>query len=132
MPLPEVCTMRSENFLASLRHAIAGIVASWRTQRNLRIQLAAAVAVVVAACACRITRIEWAILLMTIGSVIAAEMLNTAIEAIVDLASPEYHPLAKQAKDASAGCVLVLAITSIGVGLAILGPPLWALLMRIA
>jgi diacylglycerol kinase len=66
----------------------------------------------------------WAILMLTIGTVLVAEMLNTALEALVDLASPEYHPLAKNVKDLAAGSVLLWAIVAVIVGLVILGPPL--------
>ena len=69
-------------------------------------------------------------LLLTIASVLILEGLNTALEAAVDLASPELHPLAKIAKDVTAGMVLIAAIASVGVGLIILGPPLWARLIH--
>jgi len=69
--------------------------------------------------------LSWASLTLTIGSVLVAELLNTAAETLVDLVSPEYHPLAKRAKDMMAGAVLVMAITSVVVGLCVLGPPLW-------
>jgi diacylglycerol kinase len=69
---------------------------------------------------------DWAILVLTIAMVFTAEFINTAIEAILDLASPTYHPLAKVGKDVGAGAVLVAALAAIVVGLLILGPPLWA------
>ena len=72
---------------------------------------------------------DWAVLALTIGVVLAVEVGNTAIEALVDLASPDTHPLAKVAKDAAAGAVLILALAAVVVGLTILGPPLWARLM---
>ena len=67
---------------------------------------------------------EWAILAVTIGLVLSAEMFNTVVEALVDLTSPDFHPLAKIAKDAAAGGVLLLAITGVIVGLFVLGPNL--------
>ena len=67
---------------------------------------------------------DWAVLLLTIVVVWAAEVFNTAIENVVDLASPEQHPLAKTSKDISAAGVLLTALTSIVIGLLILGPPL--------
>ena len=73
-----------------------------------------------------IGRAEWAVLVLTIAGVLVLEALNTAIEAIVDLASPRYHPLARAAKDVAAGMVLLSAIAAVVVGLLILGPPLWA------
>jgi diacylglycerol kinase len=68
---------------------------------------------------------DWAILLLTIALVWTAEFINTALEAVVDLASPQQHPLAKVGKDVGAAAVLIAALTSILIGLLILGPPLW-------
>jgi len=68
---------------------------------------------------------DFAIIIVTITLVWAAELTNTAIEAAIDLASPDRHPLAKAGKDAAAGAVLVTAIGAILIGLLILGPPLW-------
>jgi diacylglycerol kinase len=73
-----------------------------------------------------LSRIEWAILALAMGLVWIAEFFNTALEAVVDLASPDIHPLAKVSKDVGAAAVLIAAITSVVVGLLILGPPLWA------
>lgn len=70
---------------------------------------------------------DWAVLLLTIALVWTAEFINTALEAVVDLASPQHHPLAKVGKDVGAAAVLIAALTSILVGLLILGPPLWKL-----
>jgi diacylglycerol kinase len=67
---------------------------------------------------------DWAVLLLTIALVWTAEFINTALEAVVDLASPQQHPLAKVGKDVGAAAVLIAALTSILVGLLILGPPL--------
>lgn len=77
----------------------------------------------------RISRVEWAVLIFTIALVLILEGLNTAVEAAIDLAMPDVHPLAKAAKDLAAGMVLIAAIASVAVGLLILGPPLWAKLM---
>lgn len=65
------------------------------------------------------------ILILTIGAVLAGETINTTVESIVDLLSPEYHDRAKIAKDVSAGAVLILSLAAIAIGLLILGPPLW-------
>jgi len=112
--------------LKSFHFAFLGIAFLFRTQRNARIELAIGVAACGLAAWLRLPRAEWAILVLTIACVLILEGLNTALEAVVDLASPEIHPLAKIAKDVSAGMVLIAAIASIGVGLVILGPPLWA------
>ena len=68
---------------------------------------------------------DWAILLLTIALVWVAEFVNTAVEALVDLLSPEIHPLAKAAKDIAAASVLIAALAALVVGLLVLGPPLW-------
>lgn len=117
--------MMSWRIVRSFGFAFAGLAYLLRTQRNARIH------VVVGALACgvaawlRIGRVEWAVLVFTIALVIILEGLNTAVEAAIDLASPDIHPLAKAAKDLAAGMVLVAAIASVAVGLLILGPPLW-------
>ena len=109
----------------SFRFAAAGIVYALRTQRNARIQLALGAAALVMAAVLRIPLEHWAVLVLTIGLVMAAEMANTFVEALVDLVSPDYHDSAKIAKDVAAGSVLVVSITAAVVGLIVLGPPLW-------
>ncbi len=74
---------------------------------------------------------DWAMLVLTTAMVFAAEFMNTAIEAVVDLASPDKHPLAKIGKDVGAAAVLVAALAAILIGLLILGPPLWAKLISL-
>ncbi len=97
-------------------------------QRNLRIHLAIATLVVATGIYLNLPLRDWAVLALTIGAVITGELINTVVEAVVDLASPEYHELAKVAKDVAAGTVLVMALTAISVGVLILGPPLWTVL----
>ena len=116
---------RRHGLIASFRFAFAGVCYLLRTQRNARIHVVIGVIACALAAWLRIPHIDWAILIMTIAGVLILEGLNTALEAIVDLASPEIHPLAKIAKDVAAGMVLIAAIASVGVGLFILGPPLW-------
>jgi diacylglycerol kinase len=94
---------------------MAGIRYCYATQRNLKIHAAAAVAAVSAGVYLGLSAAELAVLALTIAGVIAAEMLNTAVEAVVDLVSPEFHPLAKIAKDVAAGAVLVMAFASLAV-----------------
>ncbi len=95
-----------------------------RTQRNAWIHAVITLVVVVLSIWLGLGARDWAILVLTIALVFMAEFLNTAIEAVVDLASPEHHPLARVAKDAGAGAVLLAAIAAIVIGLLILGPPL--------
>ncbi|HWE63923.1 MAG TPA: diacylglycerol kinase family protein [Chloroflexota bacterium] len=112
-------------FIAAFGYAWQGIVYVVRTQRNARVHLAIAGLVLVLAALLRVTRIEWAILLLCILAVLATEMLNTVVEAIVDLITDHYHPLARIAKDVAAGTVLFTAIGAAIIGLVVLGPYLW-------
>jgi undecaprenol kinase/diacylglycerol kinase (ATP) len=104
--------------LAGLRYVVG-------TQRNAQIQLAVAVLVILVALALDLELRDWAVLVLTMGAVLAAEVGNTVVEATVDLASPQHSALAKTAKDAASGAVLLLALVSVIVGLLILGPPLY-------
>jgi diacylglycerol kinase (ATP) len=117
---------REHGIVRSFYFAFQGIGYLFRTQRNARIELAIGTIACGFAFWLKISRAEWGVLILTIACVLILEGLNTALEAVVDLASPDLHPLAKTAKDVSAGMVLIAAIASIGVGIAILGPPLWA------
>ena len=96
-----------------------------RTQQNAWIHAVISTAVIIVALWLRLQARDLAVLLVTIAMVWAAEFFNTAIEAVVDLASPVHHPLAKVGKDVGAAAVLIAALAAIGVGLLILGPPLW-------
>jgi diacylglycerol kinase len=125
-PPPAPAPPRRHGLIGSFRFAFAGISYLFRTQRNARIHGAVAIIVCLLAAWLRVTRVEWAILVLTIACVLILEGLNTALEAVVDLASPQVHPLAKIAKDVTAGMVLVAAVAAVIVGLLILGPPLWA------
>jgi diacylglycerol kinase len=69
---------------------------------------------------------DWAVIILTVTMVFAAEFVNTAIEAVVDLASPTHHPLAKVGKDVGAAAVLIAALAAVLIGVLILAPPLWA------
>ncbi len=117
---------RAASRLASFRYAFAGWWYMLRTQRNAWIHAIASVGVFALSLWLRLSRIEWAIIVLTVSSVWMAEFINTALEAVVDLASPDLHPLAKVGKDVAAAAVLVGALTSVVIGLLILGPPLWA------
>ena len=110
----------------SFRHAFRGWGYVLRTQRNAWIHSLVALLVILMGLWLGINAQDWAILVLTIAMVFTAEFINTAIEAVVDLASPAHHPLAKVGKDVGAGAVLVAALAAIVVGLLILGPPLWA------
>jgi diacylglycerol kinase len=112
-------------FLRSFVFAGQGVAYLFRTQRNARVHACVGVAVCAVGAWVGISRSDWAIIVLTIAMVLVLEGLNTAIEAVVDLASPEIHPLAKTAKDVAAAMVLLAAGAAVVVGLLILGPPLW-------
>lgn len=112
-------------FLTGFRFAFEGILFAFRTQRNLRVHLTVAIVVLLLAAWLQLAPIEWSLLLIVMGLVIVLEIVNTAIEQTVDRIGRERHPLAKAAKDAAAGAVLVAAILAVAVGLLLLGPPLW-------
>ena len=117
--------MRSENIVKSFGYAFAGIWYSIRTQRNAKIHIVIAAILISLAIFLQSSATDIAILVLTFGLVFAAEMSNTAIEAMVDLTSPNLHPLAKISKDVAAGAVLAAALAEAAVGFIILGPPLW-------
>lgn len=111
-------------FLRSFVFAFDGIAHVVRTQRNMRVHMLVAALVTLLGVWVRLSPTEWAICALTMGVVFAAEILNTVIESLVDLASPDHHDLAKIAKDAAAGAVLVLAIFATLVGIFIMLPKL--------
>jgi diacylglycerol kinase (ATP) len=120
--------MRRSDLLAGFEHAFAGIWHVVRTQRNARIHLGVALLVIGAGAWLGLAPIEWAVLALTIGMVLAAEWFNTVAETVVDLMTLEDHPLAKVAKDAAAAAVLLTAMVAVVVGLLILGIPAWRML----
>ena len=110
----------------SFRYAFAGLWHVLRTQRNAWIHAAASLLVVVLCAWLELTRQEWALIVMAIALVWTAEFLNTALEAVVDLASQHaQHELARVSKDVGAAAVLIAAVSSVAIGLLVLGPPLW-------
>lgn len=114
--------------MVSFRAAWNGVLYTVRTQPNAWIELVALVVVVAAGIWFRVSVVEWAVLGATMCGVVALEAVNTAIEAVVDLVSPEYHPQAGIAKDAAAGAMVIAVIGSIVVAAAIFGPRIFALL----
>jgi diacylglycerol kinase (ATP) len=104
----------------SFEHAYRGMISAVRTQRNMRFHVAAAVVVLVASLLVGVSKLELAILVLTILLVFVTEMFNTVIEFVVDMITREYHPLAKLAKDVSAGAVLVSSVGAVLVGYLIL------------
>ena len=109
-------TRRSQSLFQSFNFAAEGIIHAVRTQRNLWIHFAIAVAVLVAAVGFGATKLELAVLLLAITFVLVAELVNTAVEAVVDVASTSFDPIAKIAKDIAAGAVLIAALNALAVG----------------
>ena len=110
----------------SVRNAVRGLLHVIRTQKNAWIHSVATVGVILIAAWLQVAARDWAILMLTIAVVWMGEFLNTALEIVVDLASPEQHPLAKVGKDVGAAAVLIAAIAAAVIGFVILGPPLVA------
>ena len=108
----------------SFKYAFSGFFYVLKTQKNAWLHLAATIVVVSVSLWLKIGRLEWLAILLVIGLVWMAEFMNTALEVIVDLASPEKHPLAKVAKDVGAASVLIAAILAVKIGVSILWQPL--------
>jgi diacylglycerol kinase (ATP) len=118
-----------ETFIRSRIQSFKNAFRGWwyviRTQRNAWIHALVTIIVIILGIFIKIQIHEWAILLIAISMVWLAEFINSALEAVVDLASPQQHPLAMRGKDVGAAAVLLSAISSVIIGLLILGPPLW-------
>lgn len=108
----------------SFQFAFSGFFYVLKTQKNAWLHLAATVIVVLLALWLQIDRLEWLAILLVIGLVWMAEFMNTALEVIVDLASPEKHPLAKVGKDVGAASVLIAAFLAVIIGVIVLWQPL--------
>ncbi|MEC2076520.1 diacylglycerol kinase family protein [Metabacillus fastidiosus] len=114
-----------KRFLRSFVFASAGIKDTFRTERNFKIHCVISVAVIIISIIIPLSRIEWIIVLFLIGGTLALELINTALEKIVDLVTSDYHPLAKAAKDAAAGAVFIYAILAAIIGIIIFFPKIF-------
>lgn len=114
----------NSSFAKAFVFAGAGVWASLRSERNLRVHLTIATLVTVAGWICQLAEWQWLTILMAFGLVMGLELINTAVESLVDLVTTDYHRLAKTAKDAAAGAVLVAAGAAAGVGLVVFVPHL--------
>lgn len=121
---------RAASLLASFRYAFRGIGHLIGTQRNAKIHVALGACATALGLGLGIERGEWLALIIIMALVLAAEGVNTAVEATVDLASPGFHPLARVAKDVAAGTVLLTAIAALAVGALIFLPRLWPVVLR--
>ena len=127
MTIKEFITSR----IAAFGHAFRGWGYVLQTQHNAWIHSLVATVVIVLGLWLGLPPRDWALLVLAIAMVFTAEFINTSIEAVVDLASPEKHPLAKVGKDVGAAAVLVAALSAVLIGLLILGPPLWLKLIQL-
>ena len=107
---------RAPSIIESFNFAFEGIIHVLRTQRNMRIHFGVAVAVLILALIVDVTKIELIALLLSVTFVLIAEMLNTAVEAAIDIATTSFDPMAKLAKDIAAGAVLIAAVNALAVG----------------
>jgi diacylglycerol kinase (ATP) len=107
---------RAPGVIESFNYAFEGIIHVLRTQRNLRIHFAIAVAVIVFALIVNVTKLELIALLISITFVLISEMLNSAVEAAIDIATTSFDPMAKLAKDVAAGAVLIASTNAVAVG----------------
>jgi diacylglycerol kinase (ATP) len=111
-----VTSQRSSGVFESFNYAFEGIIHVLRTQRNMRIHFAIAVCVLVFALIVNVTKLELIALLISITFVLIAEMLNSAVEGAIDIATTSFDPMAKLAKDVAAGAVLIATTNAIAVG----------------
>lgn len=118
-------------FLRSFVYAGSGLWYAMRTQRNARVHLTLAIAAIALGFVLHCSPVEFAMLFVAITTVFIAEMFNTVAEACVDLATQDFHPLARVAKDVAAGAVLLSAMLSVVIGLLIFVPHLWPLLAHL-
>src|SRR5215212_5672470 len=107
---------RAPTLIDSFNYAFAGIIHVLRTQRNMRIHFVVAVAVLVAALVVDVSKVELILLLISITFVLIAEMINSAIESAIDVATTSFDPMAKLAKDVAAGAVLIATMNALAVG----------------
>ena len=118
---------RRHSLSGAFGYAFEGFAAAWRSERNLRIHAAVAALALAGAALLRLPVWGWVLVVLAIALVVAAELLNSALEAVVDLVSPHDHPLAKRAKDVSAAAVLVAACGAAAAGVLLAG---WAIFER--
>jgi len=117
-----------KRFLKSFKYSIEGLIYAFTHEQNMFVHILVGTLVLIAGIIFKLNTYEWLLILLVIGLVVATELINTSIEAVVDLACPKVHPMAKIAKDTAAASVFVFALTAIGVGVIIFLPKLLILL----
>ncbi len=123
-------TFSMKSRLRSFHFAVRGVMLMLRTQHNAWLHVVATICIVILGVFCRIGHDGWCWLILAMVAVWTAESLNTALEFLADVASPEFHPLVEKAKDVAAGAVLISAFGSVVIGLMVLGPPLLDILIH--
>lgn len=113
---------KNQNFISALKNAFNGIIYTFKTQRNLKIQLVISIIAIFAGIIFKISILEWAIVTVIIFMVFFSEILNTVVETIVDMITTEYNENAKIAKDISAGAVTLVSFASVVIGILIFLP----------
>jgi undecaprenol kinase len=108
-----------KRFYESFKFAWSGIFQTFKAERNFQIHVFISVLVCIGGLALHFTKFEWIVILFLVGGMLAFELMNTALERVVDLVTKEFHPLAKSAKDAAAGAVFIYAILSVIIGIII-------------
>ncbi|HAX73439.1 MAG TPA: UDP kinase [Firmicutes bacterium] len=106
----------------SFKYALDGILTAFKIGRNIKVQCCIAIMVVLAGVHYKVSALQWIVLFMMICQVLVLEMVNTSIERVVDLASPQHHPYAKIAKDVAAGAVLFACFIAVLIGIIIFVP----------
>ncbi|WP_430534285.1 diacylglycerol kinase family protein [Listeria rocourtiae] len=115
----------NRRFRKSFTHAVTGVKTAILEERHMRVHITAGMIVIMCGVFFRVTKIEWLFLIFSIFNVLTFEMINTAIERAVDVATEDFHPYAKKAKDVAAGAVLLASICSAIIGLLIFVPKLF-------
>src|SRR5688572_2197251 len=110
-----------KKFIKSLGYAFKGLAAAWKEQRNLKLQAVVGILVILAGFYFRIHVMEWYVILIVIGIVLSLELINTALENLVNLVTREHLPLAGKIKDVAAGAVLIFSIIAAIIGVLIFG-----------
>ena len=123
--------MKKKNILYSFKYAFTGIISSIKKERNMKIHISIMTIVMLLGIILKIQKIEWIICIILFGLVISLEMINTSIEIVVDMVMPNKNENAKNAKDISAGAVLIVAITSLTIGLIIFIPKIYNILLKL-
>jgi undecaprenol kinase len=111
---------KNQPLVRRFRFALLGLAAAWRSERNFRLQLAALVSVIVVLLVLRLEPVWWALVLLTSGSVLAAELFNTALEHLADHLHPDTHVQIRIVKDCAAAAVLVAACAAVAVGVSLI------------